>query len=374
VRLVARILFAVSLAGNAMALYLLAVPVAPPPVVPLAKLSPSPVPKPAPVTHRAGDVHAYLEALLARGLTLEETKPLVLVRLVSEAMPAASHAADEYWRPRYTAASLERLRDRFAAAERVRALLLALYGPQARGDTAFRPLFEPLDARYAFLESEHQLALQKYQLERLLARASAPQAGPTPGVPQPASGAGTAVQWRELDARLGKDAALQYLYRFSQLAEQLRAADIELSQAEFRDAFAALLELEEAGADSAGFVRVRASLRATLGDSRFTRLWAARDPLFGVIAAAGRRHTLPEQTVLAAYAVVNDAQDRLAAAAARYAALDPARAGDEMRDIQADTQQRLASLVGDDVARALLGATTEFSVAMRRQSSTNLRE
>jgi hypothetical protein len=374
VRLGARILFAVSLAGNAVALYLLAVP-APPPVVPLAKLSPSPMPKPAPVTHGAGDVHAYLEALLARGLTLEETKPLVLVRLVSEAMPAAaSHAADEYWRPRYTAASLERLRDRFAAAERVRALLLALYGPQARGDAAFRPLFEPLDARYAFLESGHQLALQKYQLERLLARASAPQAGPTPGVPQPASGAGAAVQRRELDARLGKDAALQYLYRFSQLAEQLRAADIDLSQAEFRDSFAALLELEEAGADSASFVRVRASLRAALGDSRFTRLWAVRDPLFGVIAAAGRRHTLPEQTVLAAYAVVNDAQDRLAAAAARYAALDPARAGDEMRDIQADTQQRLASLVGDDVARALLGATTEFSVAMRRQSSTNLRE
>jgi hypothetical protein len=194
------------------------------------------------------------------------------------------------------------------------------------------------------------------------------------GAPQGVNGGGTVEQWRALEARLGKEPSLQYLYRFSPLGERLRAAGIELSRTEFGSVFDALLQLEAAGGDSASFVDVRAALRAALGDARFTRLWAAQDPLFGVIAAAGRRHSLSEQTVLAAYAIVNDAQDRLAATAARYAALDPARAGDEMRGVQADTQQRLASLVGDVAAQALMRATTEFAVAMQRPSSTNLRE
>jgi hypothetical protein len=52
-----------------------------------------------------------------------------------------------------------------AAADRARARLLELYGSQARRDPVFAPLFEPLDARYAFLTSEQQLALQRLRLD-----------------------------------------------------------------------------------------------------------------------------------------------------------------------------------------------------------------
>jgi hypothetical protein len=371
------VLLAVSLVGNVVGLYRLGAPSPPLPEEPAAQPSSAlaPQPQPQPVTQRAGDIHAYLDALLARGLTLEETRPLVLARLMRETAPAAPRAAaDEYWRSGYTAASLERLRERITAADRIRSLLVGLYGPQARDEAVFREVFAPLDARYAFLGSEQQLALQKYQLEQLLARATAPPTSVQQGAPQFAGGARNVEQRRVIEARLGRAAGLQYLYRFSPLAERLRAADIELSQAEFGTAFDALLQLESAGADSASFVHVRASLRDALGDARFTRLWAAGDPLFGLIAAAGRRYALSEQMVLAAYAIVNDAQDRLAAAATRFAALDPARAGDEMRSVQADTQQRLAGLVGEEAAQSLVRATTEFAVAMQRPSSTNLRE
>ena len=174
--------------------------------------------------------------------------------------------------------------------------------------------------------------------------------------------------------RLGSSAALEYAYRFSPLAEQLRSAQLELSGAEFRSAFDALLQFETAATDPRSFVRAREELRKTLGDVRFTRLWAARDPYFGVIAAAGRQQGMAEGTVLAAYAIFNDAQDRFAAMADRYAATDPQRAGTELQGVQEDMQQRLATLVGEDVATALVRATRRLSVSMQSTSSTNPRE
>jgi predicted component of type VI protein secretion system len=79
-------------------------------------------------------------------------------------------------------------------------------------------------------------------------------------------------------------------------------------------------------------------------------------------------------TVLAAYTIFNDAQDRLAAVVDRYAAVDPQHAGAEVQGIQRDTQQRLVALVGEDTAGALLRAAQRLSVSLQQPSSTNLRE
>jgi hypothetical protein len=180
--------------------------------------------------------------------------------------------------------------------------------------------------------------------------------------------------FESLRERLGEPAALEYVYRFSPLGEQLRAADLDLSAAEFRSAFGTLLQLETAGADPHAFASARAALRKTLGDARFTRLWAVRDPYFGALAAVGRQHGLAEGTLAAAYAIFNDTQDRLAATVERYAAVDPPRAGAELQRIQEDMQQRLAALVGDDVAAALSRAVARLSVSMQSPSSTHLKE
>jgi hypothetical protein len=376
VRLGARIAFAVSLAANATALYLLVPESVPVVDAPLA-LAPS-APPPAAVSE-AGDAHAYLEALLARGLSREETKPLVLARLLAESANANdSRAASEYWRSDYSVAVIEGGGRRIAAADRVRATLLGVYGPSARRDPVFASLFAPLDTRYAFLASEQQLALQKLQLERLLAQAKSPPAGAAPP-PTSVGGASsrasvTAEVLQDVRSRLGSSAALEYAYRFSPLAEQLRSAGLELSGAEFRIAFDALLQFETTAADPRSFARTRESLRSTLGEARFTRLWAARDPYFGVIAAAGRQHGLADGTVLAAYAIFNDSQDRFAAVADRYATADPPSAGAELHRVQDDMRQRLAALVGEDAATALLRATARLSVSTQSPSTTNLRE
>ncbi len=375
-KLGARIAFAASLAANALALWVLV-----PESVPVVDVPPPPAasaPSPAAVPE-GGDVRSYLEALLTRGLAPEETKPLVLARLLAESASAEDSAsAGEYWRSDYAVVAVDGIGRRVAAADRVRAALLALYGPSARRDPVFESLFAPLDARYAFLASEQQLALQKLQLERLLAQAKSPAAGAAPppsavdGAPSRASV--TAEVLRDVRDRLGSNAALEYAYRFSPLAEQLRSAAIDLSGTEFRSAFDALLQFETAAADPRSFARTREALRSALGDARFTRLWAARDPYFGAIAAAARQHGLADGTVLAAYAIFNDSQDRFAAAADRYAAVDPQSAGAELHRIHDDMRQRLAALVGEDAATALVRATGRLSVSMQSPSITNLRE
>ena len=375
-KLGARIAFAASLAANVAALWLLVPQPAPvveprPPAI-TAPAAPVAVPE-------SGDARAYLEALLARGLSLDETKPLVLARLAAAAASGTdSRAASEYWRSSYSGAVLESVGRRVAAADRVRATLLALYGPAARTDAVFESLFAPLDARYAFLASEQQLALQKLQLERLRAqtKSGGTRVPPPASAIEPASSrpSATAEVFESLSERLGSPAALEYVYRFSPLAEQLRSADLDLSGPEYRNAFDALLQFETAAADPRAFTRARETLRKTLGDMRFTRLWAARDPFFGAFAAEGRQRGIAEGTLVAAYAVFNDAQDRLAATADRFAAVDPPRAGAELQQIQQDTQQRLAALVGEEAATALSRAVARLSVSMQSPSSTHLKE
>jgi len=224
VKLGARIAFAVSLAANVSALTLLSAWTQPgdAPVV-LA------VPSPARVVpaQTGGDVLAYREGLLARGLSLEETKPLVLAWLMAElAQVDRGSGADDYWRSDYTIAAIENVRQRVAAADRVRARLLELYGTQARREVVFAAVFEPLDARYAFLAPEQQIALQKLQLDRQLKliKSAPAKSAPVPAsAAEPATGhvSATVQVSQELRAGLDAEAALQYLYRFSPLAEQL---------------------------------------------------------------------------------------------------------------------------------------------------------
>ena len=376
-KLGARITFAASFAANVAALYLLFAEQAPSdaPVV-LGERPPAQVR--AAALPPAGDVPAYREALLARGLSLEETKPLVLARLMAElARVSRSNGADDYWRSGYAIAAVENVRQRVAAADSARARLLELYGAQARRDPVFAPLFEPLDARYAFLAPEQQLALQKLQLDQQAKAAkNAPSAsGSAPGNAADSGSAhasATVQASQELREGLGADAALQYLYRFSPLAEQLRSANIDLTATDFRSVFETLLQFE-AATDPQTFTRTREALRSALGDPRFTKLWAARDPLFGVIATEGRRRGLADAAISATYAIFNDAQDRLAAAADRFASIGPQLAAAEVSGIQQDMQQRLANLVGQDVADALMRASTHFSISMQ-QTSSNPRE
>lgn len=370
----ARIAFASSLAANAAALYLL-VPAPAPVVEALREPIAAPVPPPA-LGRDGGDAHAYLEALLERGLSQDETKPLLLARLSAASTAGGDpRAAGEYWRSNYSVAVIEEAGRRVTAADSVRATLLALYGPGARHDPVFAPLFAPLDSRYAFLASEHQLALQKLQLQRLLARAKSAATPAASATEARASNTSATVEtFESLRSLLGPGAALEYVYRLSPLADQLRSANLDLSGAEFRGAFETLLRFETAAAEPQAFARTREALRTTLGDARFTRLWAVRDPYFGALAAAGRQQGLAEGTLVAAYSIFNDAQDRLAAAADRYAAGDPQRAGAELHGIQEDVRQRLVALVGEDAASALERAVARLSVSMQTSSSTNPRE
>jgi hypothetical protein len=328
----------------------------------------------------AGDgstASAYRRELEAKGLTFEDTKLLVLEWLNARAANPDQERTHDYWRSDYALSSIETARVRVAAEDDVRARLVEVYGADARGDPAFDRAFRPLDRRYAFFDSAQQVALQKYQLERQLAQAKEkPLARPLPPSGQGSSVAAAqpeayAALFAELSARVGADAATQYLYRFHPLGEQLRTADLKLSETEFQQAFQALFRFEAAPGDPAAFAQTRATLRATLGDVRATRLWAARDPFFAVVEKWGRQQALSDDTIFVAYEIFNANQDRLAEAASRFAGVDPARASSEMRALQADMEQRLLGLVGAAAAAAFLRVVAQFSFVLGQQPATD---
>lgn len=193
------------------------------------------------------------------------------------------------------------------AHERVRGRLLEVYGTEAREDAAIRRLFRPLDPLFPFLSSEQQIAVQR-----------------------------------------------------------LRRSGIEFSEAEFRETFRLLQQLEAAGVSRKQLLSVREQLRRTLGSRRFAALWATRDPRFSAVQSVGREHDLTEATILSAYEILNDAQDRMVEIVG-LASRDAQRAARETQAVRAEQRRRLASLVGPQVADDMLSALGPQSYRLHQQ-------
>jgi len=101
-----------------------------------------------------------------------------------------------------------------------------------------------------------------------------------------------------------------------------------------------------------------------LGDDRFTRLWAAQDPLFSVIQRVARDQGLSDERTLSVYEVFNDSQDAFAEAARRFD-FEPELAANGLRAIQTNMEQRLAGLVGEEVAQVFIRAQSQVSITSR---------
>jgi hypothetical protein len=320
----------------------------------------------------AGDSTNYYEDLLSKGLTVDETKPLVLAALRARRADPPE-PTDKFWQRDFTVVSLDNEFARIAVDDDVRARLIEIYGPNAPRDNALRPIFLPLDHRFGFLSSEQQLALQRYQIDRQRTRAAGPLERPalssTQSMPQNATQSrGTSDLERELASFLGPDGAREYLYRFSPLAEQVRSADVASSEAQFRKAFDTLLRMESIR-DPKSYRAARETLRTEFGRDGFTRLWATRDPFFSVIERVGQEKAIDHSMMLSAYEIFNDAQDRYAEIASRYIGVDSSRAPEELRSVRDQLERGLSGLVGDEVAKTLLDAQSQFMLDIRKRQT-----
>jgi hypothetical protein len=320
----------------------------------------------------APDSTSYYADLLSRGLSVEETKPLVLARLRSELVNAVAET-DKYWERTFTKDLLERGLAHAAVDDDIRAKLLAIYGPDAPSDSALRSAFLPLDYRFDFLTSEQQLALQRYQIDRQRTRVSGPVERPvlssTQSLSQDAAQSrGTVDLEKELATHLGADGARQYLYRFSPLAEQIRSANVASSESEFRKAFDALLRMESVR-DPKSYRSAREALRSEFGRDGFTRLSATRDPFFAVIEKLGQERAIDNKVLLSVYESFNDAQDQYMEIASRFIGVDSSRAPEELRGVRDQLERGLTGLVGDEVAKALLDAQSQFMLDVRKRQA-----
>lgn len=326
----------------------------------------------------AGNISAYYRRLLELGLAADETKPLLLAQLEQHAGRALAAAPFRYWLPGGGATAADAAR-RLEAGDAMRAALQAVYGGAAAEEPSFRRLFRPLDERLGFLTSEQQIRLVRARVD---ARARARGAGLTrapnavaPGAEAPRAAPIQAEPDRAALAAFLDDRLLfEYELRESGLAEQLRNAGIEFSEAEFRETFSLLTALTRTPTPET-YRRVRSELRALLGTERFDRLWAERDPVYAIVRELMGRRGYSEATILAAYGVVNRAQDALAEAAA-IAARDPLRSIERTREISAREERELADLVGPDLSQQILTARAQglFELSRRASFDTNQEE
>jgi hypothetical protein len=301
----------------------------------------------------------YFDHLRGLGLTVDETKPLILSRVESEVLSDVRQPyAEKYWEPGMNEDYLDAQLELIEQHDVIRAALTEIYGPEAQRDPAFRRVFRPLDPRLATLTSAQQVAYQRYQLERQRKQTAelkngvgvAGQRGATAPDPRVVDYRSTV---EELGQFLDPAASAEVLYRYSPLAERIRSAGVELSETEFRETFRLLEKLELGPQDAQTYLATRDSLRRSLGADRFTRLWTVRDPVYAAFAAAGTRLGLTEATTLAAYQIVNDTQE-LMAEAVRLQAVDPERAKTRMRETTAAQREKLSGLVGPEAAESLL--------------------
>ena len=311
---------------------------------------------------------AYYESLRARGLGVDETKPLILAQLEASLLAEADTGTlDSYWAAEMAATYLHYELDIARQQASLRAAIVDIYGPSSVSDPAFRRIFKPLYPRLSFLTPDEHVEVQRFQLEQRLERSSQQiRSSVAPGKALPAnfiSVSGHRELVEKLDGFLKPATVTEYLIRYSPLASQMRSSDVQFSEAEFRAAYS-FLEKLELGLDGPNeFVAIRASLRKLLGPKRFTQLWAVRDPMFAAIESAGVHLGLSETEVLGAYEVVNDTQEMMIQAAERFGS-NPEQGRTAANDARAIRLERLSGLIGLAKAEDLLRAHSQAAFQM----------
>jgi hypothetical protein len=315
------------------------------------------------------DYYRYLRML---GLTEDETKPLILAHLRSRERRRLGNAEFRYWTKEGDTLLLKAVADELAVSDRVRSALSEIYR-HSDDDAMFAQLYRPYDERLSFLTSPQQVQLQHGRLQFRLAARNGPAGGLGESFGQPPMNLRSAglhpesdPAWRGfLDTILPPATLFEYELRESPLAGDLRASGVELSETEFREAYRVLAKLAD-GPDARTYREARVELRKLVGSQRFDEIWARRDPVYPIVDQVMRAHGFPQTTILAAYGVLNGAQDAFVEAAAMT---DPIRGIAAANEIAASEERQLGGIVGDDVAALILTARAQALFQMSQETS-----
>jgi hypothetical protein len=298
---------------------------------------------------------AYYGRLLSLGLDETEARLLLLAALEAAAASRIPKPEDHYWQPQRTAFAEYGLAVAAAQTEIRRALETAV-GPAAVTESVFARLYRPVDLEFGFLSSAEQIAVRDWRLQRQYAlmagsRTRRGASSQRPAVAESAAAAGL----QALAGVLSAETVFEVALRDAPLAELLRSSGVGLREVEFREAYAALAELDSEPPSLETNLAARQRLRTVLGADRFARVWAGRDPAFGSIERIARELGLTDDQALACYGVWLDSQERLMELAAR-GDVDSESTMAAVRALAEQEERALAAIVGEDAARQLLGA------------------
>jgi hypothetical protein len=293
-----------------------------------------------------------------------QEKMLTLAQLEADARAKTPPPQVDFWTPAGDAA-LESYRRRVESdQDSIRLALKKKYGENAEDDPLFARVFRPLDSRYPYLSSRSQLALLKLQRTRMsdpVTRIALRPEGSGP-VPGPAPDEHFNSRVREVLTKAEYDA---YELRDSPTARQLRASGLISSEEEFRSAIRILNETDITRGPAA-YLESQRTLANLLGQERFLRFSASRDPAYQAVRDAASAQGLQEARTFEVYGAIKDAQLSLLEAQSA-AGVDRAPAGMQVRDITMRRDAKVASLVGSDAAGKILQAYSSKLMSMSQR-------
>lgn len=317
----------------------------------------------------ATSVDQVYEKLRSGETDLETAKTVMAAWLAGWHTELLRREVQPYWESSGAGLAESRMA-RFELESAARQSLVMIFGEAIMADPRFSVLFEPLGPAFTFLATAEQEALQSAILEHEVAVAASRSVQPALlcSSPDRAVRANLDSPYSVVDEVLTPAAAFEYALRSSPRAELLRDARLDLSEKEFRRTFALVRELDTEP-DVATHVRIRRELREGLGEPRFDRLWARRDPVFALVRESLSGRGFAASAIESAYSVINRAQERLLELP-DIAAGDERRLAGLAREIVQDETRQLDELLGDEAAGALLSRRTQQALAIDRQRHT----
>ncbi len=284
----------------------------------------------------------YHTSLLRQGFSTDQTKPLIYAVLKTQHIDSISRPDDKFWRhqPLAQITYMEALSKGYKS---VRGGLVGIYGPRVSEDPLLTDMFYPMVNQYPFLSSEDQIAVQEMQLGlqrysvELQSQGGMPRRMPPERSPQ-----------QLLANLLGGNATKEYMLRTSPLANKMRQSGVTFTEEKFRKAYDVLGQLISVQSTGETF-DARDQINEIVGSNEGLILWAAVDPIYGVIKQVANKHEIAEGIALSAYELILTVKQEVSQAAEQRES-DPKQTMYMVQSLITELKNELSQLVGEPAA------------------------
>ena len=303
----------------------------------------SPPPDKSPQT----DNNSYFQALLSKGVSIQEAQLLVFYRIKQKYL--ISSPQPPYWQ---VSMKGQPSVDKLSQMRQVRSALIAAFGETARDNGLFKEAFYPLATEADYLSSAEQIALVEQMAKQQAKQQSLWSQGLSP--------ADLPLENSDPSQILSTKAAFEWKLRQSFLAQKMRDSGASFNEQSFRDSYRLLAPIYDFDATatlpSGSDIRQAANgLETLLGADDAIRVQASLDPRFSQFKSLAQQQGLSNDQVTTAFGIVWQAQTDMMQAFDLMAS-DEDRAMEIMNQATLTRDNSLVSFIGKEKADQLINA------------------